>query len=151
MIVMDQYTRRIVGLAVHAGVLDGPGGCRLLNRIFATAIDLPRALSTDHDPLFEFHRWKANLRILEITEFKSTPLVPMSHPFVERLVGTIRRESITPWAASRPARGQEPNVADPSASLPTAGNVIAEAYTSCLRPRNGNSPQTPWRPNLTTS
>lgn len=56
------------------------------------ATKLPRALSTDHDPLFEFHRWKANLRILEITGVKSVPLVPMSHPFIDRLIGTIRRE-----------------------------------------------------------
>ena len=92
MIVMDQYTRRIVGFAVRAGALDGPGVCRLLNGILATATDLPRSLSTDHDPLFELHRWKANLRILDIREIKSVPLVPMSHPFVERLIGTIRRE-----------------------------------------------------------
>ncbi len=39
-----------------------------------------------------FHRWKANLRILEVTEVKTVPYVPLSHPFVERLIGTIRRE-----------------------------------------------------------
>jgi hypothetical protein len=49
-------------------------------------------ISTDHDPLFRFHRWLANLRVLEIDEIKSIPNVPVSHPFVERLVGTIRRE-----------------------------------------------------------
>ena len=49
-------------------------------------------LSTDHDPLFRFHRWLANLRVLEIVEIKSVPYVPVSHPFVERLIGTIRRE-----------------------------------------------------------
>lgn len=38
------------------------------------------------------HRWKANLRILEIQEIKTVPNVPLSHPFVERLIGTIRRE-----------------------------------------------------------
>ena len=53
---------------------------------------LPTRLSTDHDPLFRFHRWLANLRILEIDELKSVPYAPMSHPFVERLIGTIRRE-----------------------------------------------------------
>jgi hypothetical protein len=31
---------------------------------------VPRYLSTDHDPLFEYHRWKANLRILEVDESK---------------------------------------------------------------------------------
>jgi transposase InsO family protein len=39
-----------------------------------------------------FHGWKANLRILEVTEVKTVPYVPLSHPFVERLIGTIRRE-----------------------------------------------------------
>ena len=53
---------------------------------------LPRHLSTDHDPMFRFHRWLANLRVLEIDEIKSIPYVPVSHPFVERLIGTIRRE-----------------------------------------------------------
>jgi len=51
-------------------------------------------LSTDHDPLFRFHRWLANLRVLEIEEIKSVPYAPMSHPFVERLIGTIRRECL---------------------------------------------------------
>ncbi len=52
----------------------------------------PRHLSTDHDPLFEAHRWRANLRGLEIYGIKTVPHVPMSHPFVERLLGTLRRE-----------------------------------------------------------
>ena len=42
--------------------------------------------------LFRFHQWQANLRILEVTEIKSVPYVPLSHPFVERLIGTVRRE-----------------------------------------------------------
>ncbi|MGI9285214.1 MAG: integrase core domain-containing protein [Pseudomonadales bacterium] len=42
-------------------------------------------------PLFQNHRWRANLRILEIEEIKSIPHVPMSHPFVERLIGSVRR------------------------------------------------------------
>lgn len=53
---------------------------------------LPRYLGTDHDPLFEFHRWKANLRILDVAEVRTVPYVPLSHPFVERLIGTMRRE-----------------------------------------------------------
>ena len=53
---------------------------------------LPKHVSTDHDPLFRFHRWLANLRVLEIEEIKSAPYAPVSHPFVERLIGTIRRE-----------------------------------------------------------
>ena len=52
----------------------------------------PGSLSSDHDPLFPYHRGPANLRILGIREIKSIPSVPLSHPFVERLIGTIRRE-----------------------------------------------------------
>ena len=52
----------------------------------------PTYLSTDHDPLFTFHRWHANLRKLEIDEIKTVPHVPVSHPFVDRLIGTLRRE-----------------------------------------------------------
>src|SRR5215510_12061298 len=53
---------------------------------------LPKDLSSDHDPLYRFHRWQANLRVLEVTEIKTVPYVPLAHPFVERLIGTIRRE-----------------------------------------------------------
>jgi hypothetical protein len=52
----------------------------------------PERLSSDYDPLFQYHRWKANLRVLEVEEIKSLPHVPMSHPFVERLIGSVRRE-----------------------------------------------------------
>jgi hypothetical protein len=34
------------------------------------------------------------LRVLEIEEIKSVPSAPVSHPFVERLIGTIRREYV---------------------------------------------------------
>lgn len=53
---------------------------------------LPKYLSSDHDPLFRFHQWQANLRALDVTEVKTVPYVPLSHPFVERLIGTLRRE-----------------------------------------------------------
>jgi hypothetical protein len=39
---------------------------------------LPKHLSTDDDPLFRFHRWRANLRVLEIEEIKPVPFVPYS-------------------------------------------------------------------------
>src|ERR1019366_5032695 len=53
---------------------------------------LPAHVSTDYDPLFRFHRWLANLRVLEIGEIKTVPYAALSHPFVGRLIGTIRRE-----------------------------------------------------------
>jgi transposase InsO family protein len=92
MVVMDQFTRRIIGFAVQPGVVDGPALCRMFNHVIAGVPTLPQRLSSDHDPLFEFHRWQANLRILDVTEIKTIPHVPLSHPFVERLIGTVRRE-----------------------------------------------------------
>ena len=55
-------------------------------------MDTSRPGLLDHDPLYRFGQWQANLRILEVTEIKTVPYVPLSHPFVERLIGTIRRE-----------------------------------------------------------
>jgi putative transposase len=52
----------------------------------------PKRRSSDHDSLFRFHHRLANLRVFEIEEIKSVPYVPVSHPFVEWLIGTIRRE-----------------------------------------------------------
>jgi hypothetical protein len=69
-------------LAFHASLVK-----RKYRQLFS-----PKCVSSDHDPLFRFHRWKANLRILEATEVTPVPYLPISHPFVERLIGTIRRE-----------------------------------------------------------
>ena len=91
MVVMDQYTRRIIGFAVHAGNVDGPAACWMFNDA-TSGNSWPERLSSDNDPLFQYHRWKANLRVLDIEEIKSLPHVPMSHPFVERLIGSVRRE-----------------------------------------------------------
>jgi hypothetical protein len=88
---MDQFTRRLVGIGVHPGPVNGADLCRMFNAAIHGR-GAPRHLSTDHDPLFEAHRWTANLRILEIDELKTVPHVPLSHPFVERLIGTMRRE-----------------------------------------------------------
>src|SRR5262249_4132397 len=91
LMVMDQFTHRLVGIGVHGGTIAGADVCRMFNRAIHGQ-GLPRYLSTDHDPLFEAHRWTANLRILEIDAIKTVPHVLLSHPFVERLVGTMRRE-----------------------------------------------------------
>jgi len=91
LVVMDQFTRRIIGFGVHNGIVDGVALCRMFHRAIRWH-SLPKYLSSDHDPLYRFHQWKANLRILEVTEIKTVPYVPLSHPFVERLIATIRRE-----------------------------------------------------------
>ncbi len=87
MVVMDQFSRTIIGFAVHAG---DPHGC-MFNKIIAGK-PLPKYLSSDNDPLFEFHRWQANLRIIDVDEIKSIRGCPTSHPFIERIIGTCRRE-----------------------------------------------------------
>jgi transposase InsO family protein len=109
LVVMDQFTRKLVGFGVQAGALDGPAVCRMFNHAIAGELARPRHLSSDHDPLFEFHRWKTNLRILGVTEIKTVPEVPLSHPFIERLVGTVRRELLDqiPFWNARAARPKD--------------------------------------------
>ena len=92
-VVMDQCTRRLVGVGVPRGPVDAPSLCRMCNAAIHGR-GAPRHLRTDHDPWFEAHRWTANLRLLEIDEIKTVPHVPLSHPFVERLIGTMRRECL---------------------------------------------------------
>ena len=91
MIVLDQFSRSIIGFGVQRAAVDGPGLCRMFNAAIAGG-GIPKCVSTDHDPLFESHRWQANLRVLDVEEVKSVPFVPTSHPFVERVIGTVRRE-----------------------------------------------------------
>lgn len=91
--VIDQFTRRIIGFAVHAGDCNGIAYCRMFNQIIAGK-PLPKYLSSDNDSLFLFHRWKANFCVLEIDEMKSVPGTPTSHPFIERVIGTTRRECL---------------------------------------------------------
>jgi putative transposase len=91
LVVMDQFTRRIIGFGVHRRAVHGEALCRMFRRAIHGQ-SLPKYLSSDHDPLYQFHQWQANLRVLEVKKIKTVPHVPLSHPFVERLIGTIRRE-----------------------------------------------------------
>jgi putative transposase len=91
LVVMDQFTRRIIGFDIQHRIVDGLALCRMFNRAIRGQ-GLPKYLSSDHDPLYQFHQWQANLRVLEVKEVKTVPYAPLSHPFVERLIGTIRRE-----------------------------------------------------------
>jgi len=85
LVVMDQWSRRIIGFGIHRGDVDGITVCRMFNQAISGA-DPPNGLSTDNDPLFTSHRWQANLRILDVNEIKSIPYAPMSHPFIERVL-----------------------------------------------------------------
>src|SRR5262245_35039211 len=57
---MDQFTRRIIGFGVQRGVVDGLALCRMFNR--AIRGQAPLKYSSDHDPLYRFQQWQANLR-----------------------------------------------------------------------------------------
>jgi len=71
---MDQFTRRIVGFGVNTGDVDGMALCRMFNTATSTT-HAPKYLSSDHDPLFTYHRWTANLSILGVYKIKSIPYV----------------------------------------------------------------------------
>ena len=86
LVIMDLFTRRSVGFGVECSYIDGVALCRMFNHAIAGQ-PLPKGVSTDHDPLFRFHRWLANLRVLGIEEVKSIPFVPVSHPFAEDSYG----------------------------------------------------------------
>jgi transposase InsO family protein len=73
LVVMDQYTRRIIGFGVHSGMVDGVALCRMFNRAIRGQRRMPNFLSSDNDPLYRFHQWQANLRILDVTESSPSP------------------------------------------------------------------------------
>jgi putative transposase len=52
MVVMDIFTRRIIGFAIAAADIDGIRACRMFNCAIAKQA-MPRHLSSDHDHLFQ--------------------------------------------------------------------------------------------------
>ena len=79
LVVMDQYTRRIIGFGIQARIVDGLALCRMFNQA-VRGQTVPKYLSSDHDPLYRFHQWQANLRVLGVTEIKTVSYVPLSVP-----------------------------------------------------------------------
>src|ERR1700726_3235067 len=77
LVVMDQFTRRIVGFGVHRDVVDGVGLCRMFNRTTRCQTP-PTYLSSDHDRLYQFHQWQADLPILGMSAKKTVPETPLS-------------------------------------------------------------------------
>jgi putative transposase len=49
LVVMDQYTRRIIGFGVHAGTVDGVALCRMFNCAIRGQRWLPKYVSSDND------------------------------------------------------------------------------------------------------
>ena len=60
--------RRIVGFGIHAGVVDGRALCRMFNHAIRGQSS-PTRLSSNNDPLYRFHQWHANLRVLRVIEY----------------------------------------------------------------------------------
>jgi hypothetical protein len=90
LVVMDQFTRRIIGFGVHSGIVDGVAlcGCSTCDsRAQSAQISQLRSRSA-----VSFPPMGGGSSDPRVTEIKSVPYVPLSHPFVERLIGTIRRE-----------------------------------------------------------
>ena len=59
MVVLDQYTRRIIGFAVHTRNVDGPSLYRMFNEAILRQ-GFSNRISTDNDTLFQYHQWRAN-------------------------------------------------------------------------------------------
>ena len=70
---MDQFTRRIIGFGIHRGPVDGPSLCLMFQRAIQGR-SLPKYLSTDNDPMYRFHQWQANLRVLEVAKSRPYPM-----------------------------------------------------------------------------
>jgi len=51
---------------------------------------LPKYLSSDHDPLYRFHQWQANLRVLMVQEIKTVPYIPVVR---QNLIASQRLDS----------------------------------------------------------
>jgi putative transposase len=125
LVAIDVFTRRIIGFGIGGEYIDGQAVCRMFNQAIAGHTP-PALVNTDHDPLFRFHRWLANLRVIDVQEIKSVPYAPMSHPFIERLIGTIRREYLDHtffWNSidSRLVAALEPVLPDPARFLRVHG------------------------------
>jgi len=58
LVVMDQYTRRIIGFGVHARKVDGVGLCSMFNRAIRGQRWMPKYVSSDNDSLYRFHQCK---------------------------------------------------------------------------------------------
>jgi hypothetical protein len=70
---MGHNTRRITGFGINADVVNGETLCRMFKQAIRGVTTFPRCLSSNHDPLYRFHQWEANLRVRGISEIKTVP------------------------------------------------------------------------------
>ena len=141
LVVMDQYTRSILGLGVHAGTVDGVALCRMFNRAIRGQRWLPKYVGSDNDPLYKFHQGQANLRVLEVTQIKSIPYLPLSHPFVERLIRTLRREYLAHMLFCTTADLENKLLFQELLQQPSHAYLAGRANAGCARgPTSSQSP-----------
>jgi hypothetical protein len=95
LVVIDQFSGALLGLVFTAvsWMEWRYAGCSIER--FAGKV-CRNTSARNHDPLYRFHQWQANLRVLEVAEIKTVPYVPLSHPFIERVIGTVRRAYLDP-------------------------------------------------------
>jgi putative transposase len=74
MVVMDVYSRKIIGYSIQTKACTGQSVCRMLGETLSTSANIPKRVVCDNDPLFRFHQWQANFRLSEIEEIKSFPI-----------------------------------------------------------------------------
>jgi putative transposase len=67
LVLMDQFTRRIIGFGVHADDVDGAALCRMFNTAISNK-GVPKYLSSDNDPLFLYHQWHAPAHIRSLSD-----------------------------------------------------------------------------------
>ncbi len=145
---MDQFTRRILGFGVHAGSVDGVALCRMFNHALRGQRQGPKYLSSDHDPLYRFERWQANLRILEVTEIKTVPYVPWSHPFVERLIARFQDILQPSSHACRTGRAATGRCTDPADREPPILSLGISLSRTVSNTHSGLIPEEPKMPAL---
>ena len=81
LVVMDQFTRRIVGFGVHRGAVDGVGLCRMFNQA-TRGHTPPTYLSLFHDRLYRFQLLRA--------EYLEIPRLRLTQRQAQRLWGLDR-------------------------------------------------------------
>jgi putative transposase len=92
LLMMDQFTLRIVGFGVQGDIVDGAAQCRMFKRAIRGQA-MPNYLSSNNDALYPSVAGQPPSARSDRNQ-DGALYVPLSHPFVERLIRTSRRECV---------------------------------------------------------
>jgi hypothetical protein len=137
-----------IGFGVERAAVDGISVCRMFNYA-ATGESMPARVSTDHDPLFHFHRWLANLRELEIEEIKSVPYAQTSRDHLQHRNDrrcTRMSRSTPPWTPARGHSHSIHNLGEAEALMVLRCEKISRTVQSFPRGARGSTNAFPHRP-----